>query len=121
MIERSLWVTLSVVMVLTAACGYPSGNRTEPSGPSALETSSKASTVRTASGPVAGYIDDGVFIFKGIPYAKADRFMPAEDPDPWTEVRPSRAYGPTCPQDRRAGWWSDDQAFAMHWDDGRPA
>ena len=110
---------LSVAVLLTAACSTPavrqSFNCAAP-----LETSAKAATVTTQSGPVAGYVDDGVFIFKGIPYAKAARFMPAEDPDPWTEVRSSRAYGPTCPQDKRAGWWSDDQAFAMHWDDGFP-
>ena len=83
-----------------------------------LETSARLTTVQTVSGPVAGYIDDGVYIYKGIPYAKAERFAPAVDPDPWTDVRPSRAYGPTAPAGPRAGWWSDDQAFTMHWDDG---
>ena len=87
---------------------------------SSLETSSKATTVQTVSGPVAGYIDDGVFIYKGIPYAKADRFAEPSDPEPWKDVRPSRAYGPTCPQDKRMGWYDDNQAFAMHWDDGFP-
>ncbi|MBO6062467.1 MAG: carboxylesterase/lipase family protein, partial [Bacteroidales bacterium] len=53
-----------------------------------------------------------------IPYAKAERFAPAVDPDPWTDVRPSRAFGPTAPAPARSGWWSDDQAFTMHWDDG---
>lgn len=113
-------VLLSAAVVLTAACGGPSGERTQTAAPAALETSTKASTVQTVSGPVAGYIDDGVYIYKGIPYAKAARFMPAEDPDPWTEVRASRAYGPTCPQDKRMGWYDDNQAFAMHWDDGFP-
>ncbi len=113
-------VLLSAAVVLTAACGGPSGERTQTAAPAALETSTKASTVQTVSGPVAGYIDDGVYIYKGIPYAKAARFMPAEDPDSWTEVRASRAYGPTCPQDKRMGWYDDNQAFAMHWDDGFP-
>ena len=113
-------ISLLTAVLLTAACSSTSGNRPATAAPAALETSAKASIVQTTSGPVAGYVDDGVFIFKGIPYAKAERFMPAVDPDPWTDVRPSRAYGPTCPQDKRAGWWSDDQAFAMHWDDGFP-
>ena len=113
-------VSLTAAVLLTAACSCPSGNRPEKAAPAALETSAKATTVQTASGPVAGYIDDGVYIYKGIPYAKAARFMPAEDPDPWTEVRASRAYGPTCPQDKRMGWYDDNQAFAMHWDDGFP-
>ena len=113
-------VSLTAVVLLTAACACPSGKPSEAAAAAPLETSAKASTVQTVSGPVAGYIDDGVFIYKGIPYAKAARFMPAEDPDPWTEVRASRAYGPTCPQDKRMGWYDDNQAFAMHWDDGFP-
>ena len=118
--EQHLLISLAAAVLLTAACGAPSGDRPEKAQPAALETSAKVTTVQTASGPVAGYVDDGVFIYKGIPYAKAARFMPAENPDPWTEVRPSRAYGPTCPQDKRMGWYDDNQAFAMHWDDGFP-
>ena len=114
-----LATTLAAAAILAAACGTTETRQT-PVSASPLETSAKAATVTTQSGPVAGYIDDGVFIFKGLPYAKAERFQPAVDPDPWTEVRHTRAYGPTCPQDKRAGWWSDDQAFAMHWDDGFP-
>ena len=74
---------------LAASCGQPAVKHVECVGP--LETSAKNTTVQTVSGPVAGYVDDGVFIYKGIPYAKADRFAEAVDPDPWTDVRPSRA------------------------------
>ena len=104
--------------MLAVACGQPHRRPAESLG--AIETSAKLTTVQTVSGPVAGYIDDGVYIYKGIPYAKAERFAPAGAPDPWTDVRPSRAYGPTAPAGPRAGWWSDDQAFTMHWDDGFP-
>ena len=114
-----LAIALTAAAVFAAACGTPETRQISDSV-APLETSAKAATVQTQSGPVAGYVDGGVFIFKGLPYAKAERFMPAVDPDPWTEVRHTRAYGPTCPQDKRAGWWSDDQAFAMHWDDGFP-
>ena len=115
---KQLTALLCLSVILSACCC--SGNQRAVRKTCALETSAKHSTVSTKSGPVAGYIDDGVFIYKGIPYAKAERFMPPTDPDPWTDVRPSRAYGPTCPQDKRTGWYSDDQAFAMHWDDGFP-
>ena len=109
---------LGLCAILLSSCGgRTTGGR---QCLSSLETSTKATTVSTVSGPVAGYIDDGVYIYKGIPYAKAERFMPPQDPDSWKEVRSSRAYGPTCPQDKRAGWYSDAQAFAMHWDDGFP-
>ena len=109
-------LVLSGILLLLGACNNPVRHRAECQG--SLETSTKAATVQTLSGPVAGYVDDGVYIYKGIPYAKAERFQPAVDPDPWKDVRPSRAYGPTAPAGPRAGWWSDDQAFTMHWDDG---
>jgi len=109
-------VFLTAATLLAASCGQPSRKAVECIG--ALETSEKLTTVQTLSGPVAGYIDGEVYVYKGIPYAKADRFAPAVDPDPWKEVRPSRAFGPTAPAPARAGWWSDDQAFTMHWDDG---
>ena len=115
---KQISLILGTALLLTACGGRGLHGRSEC--PGALETSAAASTVQTKSGPVAGYVDDGVFIYKGIPYAKAERFMQAEDPDPWTEVRASRAYGPTCPQGARTGWYDDNQAFAMHWDDGFP-
>ena len=105
--------------LLMVSCGQPV-QRNSTWCASSLETSAKASTVNTVSGPVAGYIDDGVYIYKGIPYGQAQRFMPATDPEPWKEVRPSRSYGPVSPHPDRAGWRDDDQAFTMHWDDGYP-
>lgn len=74
--------------------------------------------VQTTAGKVAGYIDDGVFIFKGIPYAEAERFMPPVQPRSWQGIKSCRAYGPVCPQAKRMGWYSDEQAFAFDWDDG---
>ena len=89
-------------------------------GESELLTSSQATVVQTVSGRVAGYIDDGIFTYKGIPYAKAERFMPPVPADPWEGIRSSRAYGPTCPQGKRTGWYSDELAFSFSWDDGFP-
>jgi len=85
---------------------------------SKIESSSESAIVSTEYGKVAGYIDNQIYTFKGIPYAKAERFMPPESPDKWEGIRSSRAYGPTCPQGKRLGWYSDDQAFAFDWDDG---
>ena len=116
MAPKTSLVLLGALIILSACGGRPVRHAAECSG--SLNSSAKASTVQTLSGPVAGYVDDGVYIYKGIPYARAERFQPAVDPEPWKEVRPSRAYGPTAPAPARAGWWSDDQAFTMHWDDG---
>ncbi len=54
--------------------------------------------VRTTCGEVSGSIDDGIFTFKGIPYAKAERFMPPQDPDAWEGVLECTEFGPVAKQ-----------------------
>ena len=54
--------------------------------------------VKTTYGTISGKIDSGIFIFKGIPYAKAERFMPPQEPDAWEGVRECIAYGPVAKQ-----------------------
>ena len=51
----------------------------------------------TAYGKVRGFIDDGTYTFRGIPYAKADRFEMPEAPDTWDDVRNCLVYGSTAP------------------------
>ncbi|MBR3990249.1 MAG: carboxylesterase/lipase family protein [Bacteroidales bacterium] len=112
-------LTIVPVLLLAFACGSPV-MRSAKECVSPLETSAKTSTVTIKSGPVCGYVDDGVYIYKGIPYGEAERFMPPVDPKPWTELRPCRSYGPVSPHPARTGWRDDAQAFTMHWDDGYP-
>ena len=80
--------------------------------------------VETNSGRVAGYVRNGIFTFKGMPYADTgggdNRFRPPIKPKPWAGVRSSRQYGPVCPQGARAGWAHDEEAFMFTWDDGVP-
>jgi para-nitrobenzyl esterase len=81
-----------------------------------------SAVVATSAGKVAGYIRNGIFTFKGIPYgdttAGANRFMPPVKPKPWSGVRSSRQHGPVAPQAARAGWANDEEAFMFSWDDG---
>lgn len=72
-----------------------------------INTSTEASTVSTEYGKVAGYIENGIYNYKGIPYAQAERFEEPHAPKPWNGVRSSRHYGPTCPQSfARCGTWT---------------
>ena len=54
-----LLLSLLAAALLATACSCPSGHQSVAAAPGALETSAKAATVQTVSGPVAGYVDDG--------------------------------------------------------------
>lgn len=53
--------------------------------------------VETGSGKVRGYFYDDVYIFKGIPYARARRFHAPEPVEPWKGVFQATSYGYVCP------------------------
>ncbi|WP_163321925.1 carboxylesterase/lipase family protein [Draconibacterium mangrovi] len=54
--------------------------------------------IKTTAGDISGSINDSVYAFKGIPYAKAERFMPPQDPDSWEGVRECTEFGPVARQ-----------------------
>lgn len=101
------------IFILTAAVAlfstaFQSGAQQGP-----ILSSSKEAIATTSAGKVIGYIDDGVYVFKGIPYAKAERFQAPEDPEPWDGIRPARHYGPACPQGSNVIWrGQNDYEFA---------
>ena len=117
---KKLSILLSATMIAAGCCCSTQKNACCNGCHSELETSAEATVVQTCKGKVAGYVDDGIFTYKGIPYAKAERFMAPVPADSWEGIRSSRAYGPTCPQGKRMGWYSDEQAFSFNWDDGFP-
>ncbi len=67
--------------------------------PDPLIAGEEIAVTNTESGKVKGYIHNGIYTYKGIPYGKADRFMTPEKPTPWKDVRSSMSYGPVCPTD----------------------
>ncbi len=61
-----------------------------------------APEVQTDAGIVRGETDDGVAVFRGIPYAAPpvgrQRWQPPRPVEPWPDVRDATDYGPICRQ-----------------------
>jgi para-nitrobenzyl esterase len=69
--------------------------------------------VRVVQGQLMGFRDKGVYTFRGVPYAKATRFMPPESPDSWSGVRLAMNYGEICPVPDQITV-SNDEQFNAH-------
>ncbi len=74
--------------------------------------------VNTESGKVRGYTHGSTYVYKGIPYAQADRFMPPTQVKSWTNVRSSMSYGPVCPLLDATTSVQDEPEFFFHHDFG---
>jgi para-nitrobenzyl esterase len=77
----------------------PGASAQAPNGGATVVAGKEIAVVSTQSGKVRGYVHNGTFTYKGIPYAKAERFMPPSKPDAWPGVRTTLTYGPVCPID----------------------
>ncbi|HET9947810.1 MAG TPA: carboxylesterase/lipase family protein [Longimicrobiales bacterium] len=87
----------------------PEGVWAAPAGRASLVAPSRRgeTILETAFGRVRGVVEEGVHVFKGIPYG-ADtsgehRWMPPRDPEPWTGVRDALEYGPSAAQGNGSG------------------
>jgi para-nitrobenzyl esterase len=81
----------------------------------------RSAVAKTQYGKVRGYVDAGVFTFKGIPYGQntggENRWLPAKAPTPWDGEYPALIYGANCPQ-RLHDFTAIEQSFLQDWDDG---
>ncbi len=80
----------------------------------------RSAVAGTQYGKVRGYVEDGVFTFKGVPYgastAGENRWLPAKPPKAWDGELPAFSYGANCPQ--RLHDWPSEQTFLQQWTDG---
>jgi len=81
----------------------------------------RSAIVSTQYGKVRGFLSDGVFTFKGVPYGQdtggENRWLAAKPPKPWDNEYPALVYGANCPQ-RLHDFTSIEQSFLFDWDDG---
>ncbi len=86
-----------VVLFALATLLLPSGCAGEEASPPPT-----LDVPRLDSGPISGTQEDGIRVFKGIPYAAPPvgelRWREPQPVEPWEEVRPCTDYGPACPQ-----------------------
>ena len=52
---------------------------------------------QTKAGKLRGFFWDGIYQFRGVPYARARRFHSPEPVEPWQGVRDALDYGYVCP------------------------
>src|SRR4030043_598495 len=70
-------------------------------------SSNKQTVVSTKAGKVEGTFENGLYVFRGIPYAAppvgARRWMPPQSVKPWDGVRQAKKFGPIAPQSPMPG------------------
>jgi para-nitrobenzyl esterase len=79
-----------------------------------LQTGENVAVTSTDAGKVRGYINNGVFTYKGIPYAEAKRFEAPQKLKPWSSVRSSLVYGPVAPLMDPTTSVSDEPEFVFN-------
>jgi para-nitrobenzyl esterase len=104
----------------------PAIGRARAAPPSSASRTGSCSTpqsaiARTQYGPVRGYVSDGVYTFKGVPYGAdtggENRWLPAKPPQRWTETRDTLSYGANCPQTLH-DFSAVEHTFLQQWTDG---
>lgn len=74
------------------------------------------SIAATSAGQLRGVTEDGVHVFKGVPYGAPaggpNRFKPPQPREPWAGVRDALAFGDRCPQNDFAGLM-EEEAIAV--------
>ena len=108
--KRVVWIVLGVVLAILAAAvlvirAFFAREQIRPAEPS------DDAVVETENGMLRGSIEDGVYQYLGVPYARAEeRFVPAEATESWEGVRDASETGPISPQSGMLGRSAGNQS-----------
>jgi para-nitrobenzyl esterase len=84
-------------------------------------TTPPSASASTQYGKVRGFLDGGVYSFKGVPYGQdtggENRWLPAKPPKPWDGEYHALIYGANCPQTLH-DFKAIETSFLFDWDDG---
>ncbi|NTJ63267.1 carboxylesterase/lipase family protein [Agrobacterium rhizogenes] len=90
--QRKFGINLKAIALCAAFLGLTLAS----SSADEFVASQDKTVVRTKQGALLGALSDGIYSYLGVPYAQAERFMPAADVKPWSGVRPAVTYGENC-------------------------
>ncbi len=111
-------MTISDSGMASAAAGPVKPGPEGPDGP-VLLIGDNIALADTQYGKVRGYVLRGIHYFLGIPYGAdtsgANRFMPPQKPNAWTDVRPAIWWGNTAPQNMDNRYANPYASFRDHW------
>jgi para-nitrobenzyl esterase len=107
LITSSFFITGLLTVLVLSGCN-PAPKQVHETAQEAIQEAGQKPIVKTTYGPISGSIEDGVFSFKGIAYAQAERFMPPQAPDAWKGVRAHTEFGPIAMQ---VNSWSPETAM----------
>lgn len=92
-------ILLLTALAITAALCLPAVSAGNPATDVTQTKPIQTIKLQTPSGPVLGALNDGIAVYKGIPYAQPPlRFAPPEKVKPWTEIRDCTRFGAIAPQ-----------------------
>ena len=123
MTSKHFLLALAACCLLAASCNN-NGAHISPNGvdldEQQLYIGEDIAVAQTQYGKVRGYILRNIYTFYGIPYGAptsgANRFMPPQKPEPWSDVRPAVFYSESAPQIVSYGRNPESySAFVDHW------
>jgi para-nitrobenzyl esterase len=97
-ILRTLYVVLIAAVAGCPALSARAASAAEASRGPLLVANAATGVVQTEAGAVRGFVRSGIYTYRGIPYAKAERFMPPQKVQPWSGTRLALSWGNICPQ-----------------------